>query len=196
MEELGTGGKDPMGDIRRTVDTYWATAQARDWRAFGATLADDVRYELPQTGERISGRDGVVRFHAEYPGEWSLEIERVIAEGEQAVAWIRFTVDEMFAEGGQAAGQGMRAVERAEPDAGRGARAAEGGAGQGLRVGGVPWEEPAAGGLAEGDEHEACRIAFFTFAPDRRIQTIADFWPAPYEPPAGREHLVERPRRP
>ncbi|WP_432014988.1 nuclear transport factor 2 family protein [Streptomyces cucumeris] len=123
-----------MGDISATVETYWATAQARDWRAFGATLADDVRYELPQTRERVVGRDGVVRFNAEHLGEWSLEVERVVADSTQAVSWVRFTMDEEETQG----------------------------------------------------------ISFFTTAPDGRIQTVTDFWAAPYEPPLEREQMAER----
>ena len=34
-------------------------------------------------------------------------------------------------------------------------------------------------------------MAFFPFA-DGVIPTVTDFWPDPYEPPPGREHLVER----
>lgn len=34
-------------------------------------------------------------------------------------------------------------------------------------------------------------FVFFTVA-DGQITTITDFWPEPYEPPPGREHLVER----
>jgi hypothetical protein len=44
-----------MTDLRKTVETFWATAQARDWEAFAGTLAEDVVYTLPQTRERISG---------------------------------------------------------------------------------------------------------------------------------------------
>lgn len=123
-----------MGDIAATVERYWATAQARDWRAFGATLADDVRYEFPQTRERVVGRDGVVRFNAEQLGEWSLEVERVVADATQAVSWVRFS----------------------------------------------------------DEEEETHGISFFTSTPDGRIQTITDFWPGAYEPPAGREQLTER----
>lgn len=123
-----------MGDIRSSVESYWATAQARDWKAFGAVLADDVSYELPQTCERIIGRDSVVRFNAEYPAEWSVRVERLVAEGDQVVSWISCTVD----------------------------------------------------------EEESQAISFFTAAADGRIATIIDFWPEAYEPPAGREHLVER----
>jgi hypothetical protein len=34
-------------------------------------------------------------------------------------------------------------------------------------------------------------VAFFEFA-DGLITRVTDFWPEPYEPPAGREHLAER----
>ena len=34
-------------------------------------------------------------------------------------------------------------------------------------------------------------IAFFEFR-DGVIAKVTDFWPEPYEPPPGREHLVER----
>jgi hypothetical protein len=34
-------------------------------------------------------------------------------------------------------------------------------------------------------------IGFFTVA-DGLVSRISDFWPEPYEPPAGREHLVTR----
>lgn len=39
---------------------------------------------------------------------------------------------------------------------------------------------------------EMYAISFFTGDSDGRIATVTDFWPEPYEPPAGREHLVER----
>jgi hypothetical protein len=34
-------------------------------------------------------------------------------------------------------------------------------------------------------------MVFFEFA-DGLITRVTDFWPEPYEPPRGREHLVER----
>jgi hypothetical protein len=41
-----------------------------------------------------------------------------------------------------------------------------------------------------GDE-SSLAIAFFEFD-HGSITKITDFWPEPYEPPPGREHLVER----
>ncbi|WP_329274949.1 nuclear transport factor 2 family protein [Streptomyces sp. NBC_01451] len=78
-------------DLRETVERFWATAEARDWSAFADTLADDVVYTLPQTRERISGKERFVRFNMEYPSGWHLRVERVVAEPGQVVTWLRFT---------------------------------------------------------------------------------------------------------
>ncbi|MDO0935119.1 nuclear transport factor 2 family protein [Streptomyces sp. DG2A-72] len=123
-----------MTDLRKTVETFWATAEARDWDAFADTLAEDVTYELPQTRERISGKARYIQFNREYPGDWHARIERILAEPDQVVTWIRCRV---------------------------------------------------------GDE-EVDAISFFTGDGSGRIATVTDFWPEPYEPPAGREHLAER----
>ncbi len=88
-----------MTDLRKTVERFWATAEAREWDAFAETLAEDVTYTLPQTRERISGRERYVRFNREYPGDWHLRIERIVAEPGQVVTWAHFTVglEEMYA---------------------------------------------------------------------------------------------------
>jgi len=124
----------PMTDLRKTVETFWSTAEARDWTGFARTLAEDVVYTLPQTRECVRGRERYVEFNREYPGDWHLRVERIVAEPDQAVTWLHFTVglEEMYA------------------------------------------------------------ITFFTADREGHIATITDFWPEPYEPPAGREHLVER----
>ncbi|MCX5559419.1 nuclear transport factor 2 family protein [Streptomyces sp. NBC_00038] len=123
-----------MTDLRKTVESYWATADARDWTAFADMLAEDVVYTLPQTREVIRGRERYVQFNREYPGDWHVRIERVVAEPGQAVTWTLVTVglEEMHA------------------------------------------------------------ITFFTADDSGRIASVTDFWPEPYEPPPGREHLVER----
>ncbi|MGC4980332.1 nuclear transport factor 2 family protein [Streptomyces sp. DT193] len=123
-----------MTDLRKAVESYWAAADARDWEAFAELLAEDVVYTLPQTRERISGRERYVEFNREYPGDWHVQIERVMAEAGQAVTWTHVTVglEEMHA------------------------------------------------------------ITFFTADASGRISAVTDFWPEPYEPPAGRDHLAER----
>ncbi|MGW5467342.1 nuclear transport factor 2 family protein [Streptomyces chartreusis] len=127
-----------MTDLRKTVERFWAAAEARDWDAFAGTLAEDVVYTLPQTRETITGRERYVQFNREYPGDWHLRVERIVAEPGQVVTWLHFTVglEEMYG------------------------------------------------------------ISFFTGTGTGNdtdlITSITDFWPEPYEPPAGRDHLTER----
>ncbi|SDK49449.1 nuclear transport factor 2 family protein [Streptomyces indicus] len=120
--------------LRKAVETYWAAAEARDWETFAGTLADDVVYELPQSRERIRGKERYVQFNKEYPGDWHAQVLRIVAEGDEAVSWIL-----------------MR---------------------EGLR--------------------ESYAVNLFTADASGRIAAITDFWPEPYEPPFGRDHLTER----
>lgn len=117
---------------RETVESFWATLEARDWTAFAAVLADDVVYEMPQTRERIRGRDSYLRFNVEYLGDWHLTPRRILVDGDEAACWV---------------------------DA---------------RVGDEPM----------------FAIAFLRVTADGRVREVVDVWPEPYEPPAGREHLV------
>jgi hypothetical protein len=124
-----------MTSARETVLEFWAHAQARDWTAFGDLLADEIVYELPQTGEVIRGRDRYVQFNREYPGDWSVVVERAVGDGSHAATWTSFLVD-------------------GEAQTG---------------------------------------LSFFDLDPDGRIVRVTDFWPQPYQPPPGREHLVDVP---
>lgn len=127
---------DPTAHLRATVENYWTAADLRDWDTFAATLADDVLYDLPQTRERIRGKERYLAFNREYPGDWRVRVERIVADGSGRQAAVRT----LFTDGGQ----------------------------------------------------ESHAVHFFTFDAQARINGITDFWPEPYEPPAGREHLVER----
>jgi SnoaL-like domain len=123
-----------MRTAHETIVAFWAAAEARDWAAFGALLAPDVSYEVPQTRERVRGREAYVRFNAEFPGDWHVELVRAVGEGRHGASWIRFL------EGGK----------------------------------------------------EDTGISFFDLDEAGLIAGVHDFWPEPYEPPPGREHLVER----
>src|SRR6266568_5290716 len=48
------GGLPAMANAHEVVAAYWAAAEARDWEAFGALLADDVIYHGAQTGDRAA----------------------------------------------------------------------------------------------------------------------------------------------
>jgi hypothetical protein len=123
-----------MPDNKGLVVTFIESLDARDWATWSDLLHEEVVYELPQTRERIIGRDRYLQLNQEYPGEWHLRLKVALADEVHGVAWF-------------------------------------------------DWELP--------DEETADGMAFFGFD-DGLIASVTDFWPEPYEPPPGREHLVER----
>ena len=129
-----TDSAKPGVDATALIEHYWAAAEARDWQRFGSLLSDDVVYELPQTRERVTGKEAYVRFNAEYPGDWHVTVVRILADGKGGASWTTFSG-------------------------------------------------------AAGDETGLC---FFEIDAAGAITHITDFWPEPYEPPPGREHLVTR----
>lgn len=75
------------------VQAYWAAANRRDWAAFGALLHEAVLYEVPQTRERVRGREAYVEFNRTWPGAWVAAVQRLVADGNGAVSQIDFHVD-------------------------------------------------------------------------------------------------------
>ncbi|MEV6284364.1 nuclear transport factor 2 family protein [Kribbella sp. NPDC051770] len=118
---------------RAVAERYFSTMNARDWSAFGTLLTDDVRYELPQTGEQITGRDRYLSFNQDYPGDWRLEVTRLLADDANASASLLFTV---------------------------------------------------------GDQQMVALV--FLELRDGLVARVTDFWPEPYDAPAGREHLTQQ----
>ncbi|MDP4505955.1 nuclear transport factor 2 family protein [Nonomuraea turcica] len=125
---------DETSRTRSAVHAYFERVERRDWEGFGALLAEDVVYEMPQSRERIRGKAAYLQFNREYPGDWHLQVRRVVADGSHAAAWVDARV---------------------------------------------------------GAEHQdAC--VWFELSGQGLISRIIDYWPEPYDPPPGREHLVER----
>jgi limonene-1,2-epoxide hydrolase len=120
---------------RERVERFVDTLNRRDWDAWARLLHPELVYEIPQSHERIRGRDRYLQFNQEFPGDWQLEVKVAIADDRNGVAWFLWRVD----------GSG--------PDD---------------------------------------AMAFFRFDHDGLITSVTDFWPEPYDPPSGREHLVER----
>lgn len=123
-----------MTDAKGLVTAFADRLERRDWGALAEVLHPDVVYELPQTGERIRGRDRYITFNAEYPGDWHIEPLVILGDDHDGSLLFRWTSD--------------------------------------------------------GDE-PALAIAFFEVS-GGLITKVTDFWPEPYDPPPGREHLVER----
>ena len=120
-------------DTKVLVASFADRLERRDWAGLAELLDPDVVYEIPQTRERIRGRERYVTFNAEFPGDWHIEPQVVLGDDHNGSLLFRWTL------GGES----------------------------------------------------SLAIAFFE-ADDDKITRVIDFWPEPYEPPPGREHLVER----
>ncbi|MEH0930024.1 nuclear transport factor 2 family protein [Micromonospora sp. CPCC 205558] len=134
LVEVRVRAVDDTSMARQTAHAYVDLLERRDWAGLATLLTDDVVYEMPQTRERIRGRDAFLRFNIEYPGDWHLHPRRVIADGRLAALLLD------------------------------------------VRVG--------------VEQQEAC--VWLEISEDGLIAKIIDYWPEPYDPPPGREHLVER----
>ena len=76
------------------MERFVASLEARDWPAWAGLLHPDVVYEIPQSRERIRGRDRYLRFNQEYPGDWHLRPKIVIADERNGVAWFEWRLDD------------------------------------------------------------------------------------------------------
>jgi predicted ester cyclase len=92
MTDPHSGSSPAMTSAHEVVAAYWAAAEARDWDAFGALLADDVIYRGPQTREQVRGRAAYMRFNVEgFAYDWHLTVQEIVGEGLRAASWIEFT---------------------------------------------------------------------------------------------------------
>ena len=48
------------------AERFIASLEARDWAAWAARLHPDIIYEIPQSRERIRGRDRYLRFDTDF----------------------------------------------------------------------------------------------------------------------------------
>jgi hypothetical protein len=81
-----------MADTARLARTFVETLEARDWAAWEVLMTPDVVYEMPQTRERIRGRDAYREFNVTYPGDWHLKPKVVIGDDVRAVVWFDWQV--------------------------------------------------------------------------------------------------------
>ncbi len=72
---------------------YWAATQARDWERLATLVSADVVGTWPQSRERVTGREALVRFMASYPGDWSLVVMAEHVDASGGATRIAFSVD-------------------------------------------------------------------------------------------------------
>ena len=88
-----------MADHAELVRRFVASLEARDWETWTSLLSPDVVYEIPQTRERIRGRDDYLAFNQVYPGDWHLSPKVVLADGSHGVVWFDWRVGDEVASG-------------------------------------------------------------------------------------------------
>jgi ketosteroid isomerase-like protein len=71
------------------VAELWRRIQARDWDAVGELLVEDFVLEWPNALVRIRGRTNFVELNRRYPEGWSIEVLRIVKEGNTAVSEVR-----------------------------------------------------------------------------------------------------------
>ncbi|MGZ4256769.1 MAG: nuclear transport factor 2 family protein [Gaiellaceae bacterium] len=71
------------------VAQLWARVQARDWDGVSELLAEDFVLEWPHDLVRLRGRANFVEFNRSYPEGWSIEVLRIVAEGNTVVSEVR-----------------------------------------------------------------------------------------------------------
>ena len=81
-----------MSEGRELVAAFADRLEHRDWAGLAELLDEDVVYELPQTGERIRGRDRYITFNAEYPADWHLAPEIVLGDEHHGSLLFRWSV--------------------------------------------------------------------------------------------------------
>jgi ketosteroid isomerase-like protein len=71
------------------VGELWRRIEARDWDGVGDLLAEDFVMEWPHSRERIRGSHNFVELNRNYPEGWSIEVLRIVGDGDQAVSEVR-----------------------------------------------------------------------------------------------------------
>jgi hypothetical protein len=71
------------------VSELWRRIQARRWDDVERLLADDFTLQWPDSRLVLRGRANFVEFNRTYPEGWSIEVLRIVAEGNTAVSEVR-----------------------------------------------------------------------------------------------------------
>lgn len=74
-----------------TIQRFWQLANQRQWAAFAELLHSQVVYLIPQTRERVRGREAFVNLFATWPGNWTVQVDVQLADTRQAVTRFDFT---------------------------------------------------------------------------------------------------------
>jgi ketosteroid isomerase-like protein len=81
-------------EARDLVAEFWRRIQARDWDGLARLLTADFSVDWPDTRLRIRGRENFVEFNRTYPEGWTIEVLRIVSEGDTVVSEVRVPHEE------------------------------------------------------------------------------------------------------
>lgn len=83
----------PRPTAAEIVREFWRLMTTNDFQAVAAVLAPGFVLEWPQSRERIRGAERFARVNREYPaqGPWRFSINRLVADGSEAVTDVSVT---------------------------------------------------------------------------------------------------------
>ena len=76
-------------DSKKLAERYWACMGSGQFDQAGTCMTADAHVYFPNTQEVFKGRDAFVAFNEQYPGKWSVRIEKLIVLGDTVVTAVR-----------------------------------------------------------------------------------------------------------
>lgn len=74
------------------VRGFWERMEAREWDGARELLADDVVVIWPATREKFEGADAFIAMNQAYPGDWHIDVQSVLAQGREVLAWVEVRI--------------------------------------------------------------------------------------------------------
>lgn len=71
------------------VRKYWTSMGGRQFDKAGDCMAQDAVVYFPNTREVFTGREAFVAFNKQYPGKWSIQIEKLTVADDTVVTAVR-----------------------------------------------------------------------------------------------------------
>lgn len=73
------------------VHAIWQRTQARDWHGVADLIDPAFVCEWPESRERFMGREAWITMNVNYPSNWNITVDVIVAQGDTAVSRVRVT---------------------------------------------------------------------------------------------------------
>jgi len=84
----GTARPATPADI---VHAIWQRTQARDWHGVADLIDPGFVCEWPESRERFMGREAWITMNVNYPSNWSIAVDAIIAQEDMVASLVRVT---------------------------------------------------------------------------------------------------------